>query len=91
VKNCNPATVQLTLAGAGPGSLAPGLLAWGTSAHADSSGGTVITETPYLPGSLSLTELTRDVQECQFIQILGSGQFGLCKGCANTGLGAAVQ
>jgi hypothetical protein len=31
------------------------------------------------------------VMECQFIQILGSGKFGLCKGCENNGLGANAQ
>ena len=88
---CNPATVsQSNLTDAGPATLANGLLAWGTSLHA--VGATFhMAETPFLPATLSTAELQRDVQECQFIQILGSGQFGICKGCTNAGLGANAQ
>jgi len=85
-QTCNPATT--TAFGAG------GLLAWGATPHgfpAATGPNFQLTETPFLPGTLSLAELQRDVQECQFIQILGSGQFGLCKGCQNAGLGAAQQ
>src|SRR5579864_1063470 len=49
------------------------------------------TESPFLHGTLNGWELNRDVQECQFIQILGSGQFGICKGCRNVGLGASAE
>jgi len=73
---------------------ASGALAFGTTLHGfpAATGPTFqVTETPFLQGTLSPTELERDVQECQFIQILGSGQFGLCKGCQNAGLGAAAQ
>jgi hypothetical protein len=98
-QTCNPGTIsQATVIGnsngAGPGTLANGLLAWGTSLHGfpTASGPNFrITETPFLPGSLTTPELLRDVLECQFIQILGSGQFGICKGCQNTGLGAPAQ
>jgi hypothetical protein len=74
--------------------LANGLLAWGTSTHGfpfSTGPGFQITETPFLPATLSTAELNRDVMECQFIQILGSGKFGLCKGCENNGLGANAQ
>jgi len=88
-QTCNPAT-----AGTTTGGLANGLLAWGTSTHGfpTATGPNFqLTETPFLSATLSTAELTRDVQECQFIQILGSGQFGMCKGCQNAGLGAAAQ
>jgi hypothetical protein len=95
-QTCNPATVITTTNSTGttPGSLSNGLLAWGTSAHGfpTATGPTFrLSETPFLPGTVSTTELARDVQECQFIQILGSGQFGICKGCSNTGLGANAE
>jgi hypothetical protein len=96
---CNPATINQ--AGnpqpqptALPGALANGLLAWGTTTHGfpTATGPTFqTTETPFLPASLSQAELVRDVTECQFIQVLGSGQFGICKGCTNAGLGANAE
>jgi hypothetical protein len=88
-QSCNPATLLDPAA-----LIEPGVMAWGTSTHGfpTSTGPTFqLTETPFLPSTLSPAELTRDVQECQFIQILGSGQFGICKGCSNVGLGAAAQ
>src|SRR5579864_4882465 len=94
-QTCNPATIDQTATiGATPGMLSNGLLAWGTSVHGfpTATGPTFqMAETPFLPGTLSATELQRDVQECQFIQVLGSGQFGLCKGCSNVGLGANAE
>jgi len=87
-QTCNPGTVSTT------GALANGLLAWGTSTHgfpAATGPNFQLTETPFAVATLSTAELTRDVEECQFIQILGSGQFGMCKGCQNAGLGAAAQ
>jgi hypothetical protein len=87
VQTCNPATVTLSTS-------ASGLLAWGTTAHGfPTAAGPKfsIAETPFSQATLSAAELARDVQECQFIQILGSGQFGICKGCQNAGLGATAQ
>jgi hypothetical protein len=101
--SCNPATVPIPAGGPGaiiaddgqtPGAVARGLLAWGTTSHGIPTAvgpSFALTETPFLPATLTVAELTRDVQECQFIQILGSGQFGICKGCANSGLGASAQ
>jgi len=89
-QTCNPATV-------GPGNLigTPGnTLAWGGTSHAvtTAAGRTFqMTETPFISATLTPAELVRDVQECQFLQILGSGQFGICKGCKNVGLGATAQ
>jgi hypothetical protein len=94
-ETCNPGTISLTNSvGTTPGALAKGLLAWGTSTHGfpTAAGPSFrLVETQFLPATLSTAELTRDVQECQFIQILGSGNFGLCKSCANNGLGANAQ
>jgi hypothetical protein len=86
-QTCNAATVSLT-------QTTYGARAWGTTVHGvpTATGPKFsVSETPFLDATLSLAELTRDVQECQFIQILGSGQFGICKGCTNAGLGAAAQ
>jgi len=86
-QSCNPATIGLA-------DLYPSVAAWGTTTHGvpTATGPTfAISETPFLAATLSQAELTRAVQECQFIQILGSGQFGICKGCTNAGLGANAQ
>lgn len=95
VQTCNPAAIsQTSIVGTAPGSLASGLLGWGVSAHGFptiTGPNFQLTETPFLAGTLSDGELARDVEECQFIQILGSGQFGICKGCGNAGLGGAAQ
>jgi len=90
-ESCNPAA----LLNAGLGGLERGLLAWGSSLHAVPNVATGPTfqmaETPFANSTLSQSELERDVQECQFIQVLGSGQFGICKGCSNVGLGATAK
>jgi hypothetical protein len=83
---CNPA-----LTGGFATALAPGMLAWGTTTHIGPGGSLVTTETPFSPGKLVVAEIDRDIEECQFIQILGSGNFGICKGCSNVGLGAAAE
>src|SRR4029077_11005988 len=61
---CNPATVdQSNLTNAGPGTLANGLLAWGTTLHGfpTATGPTFqMAETPFLPATLSTAELQRD-------------------------------
>jgi CSLREA domain-containing protein len=87
VQTCNPASPTSA-------SLTSGLLAWGTTVHGvpTATGPTFsIAETPFIQATLTAAELARDVQECQFIQVLGSGQFGICKGCTNSGLGANAQ
>ena len=97
-QSCNPAAVQLgqiPAAGGPTAALANGLLAWGTTLHGVPNAVTGPTyqmaETAFSPASLSVAELNRDVEECQFIQVLGSGQFGICKGCSNVGLGASAE
>lgn len=73
--------------------LAPGLAAWGTTLHLNSS--TAVpsyfgTETAFTPASLSAAELAHITSFCGFIQANGSG-FGICKGCAAGGLGASTS
>jgi hypothetical protein len=72
-----------------PGASATGLLAWGTTVHAGAAAGSapVVTETPFLPASLSSGELNRLTQLCTFINATGSG-FGICRTCRLGGLGA---
>jgi hypothetical protein len=75
------------------GTLAAGLAAWGTTIHALSVTGSPttygVTETAFTPATLSTTEYARITTTCGFIQSDGSG-FGICKGCAAGGLGAAT-
>ncbi len=78
--------------------LPSGLLAWGTTVHAGAAAGSaaVITETPFLPATLSvfnpdfpgvIGEAARLLSLCTFIQANGSG-FGICSTCRLGGLGA---
>ena len=89
--SCNAAT---------PGPAANGLLAWGTTLHnykGAGLSGVEMTETPFLPATLStqagtlggsdISELGRLTQLCGFIQANGS-TYGICKSCTIGGLGA---
>lgn len=86
---CNAST-----AGIGANGLVIGLAAWGTTLHAlpvtPGSPATTygVTETPFVPASLSAAELVRITTLCGFIQTNGSG-YGVCKPCRLGGLGAA--
>ena len=82
----------------GPGLLPSGMLAWGTTVHAGAAAGSaaVITETPFLPATLSgasqdafvgIGEAARLQSLCTFSQANGSG-FGICSSCRLGGLGA---
>jgi hypothetical protein len=85
---CNASTV-----GTGVNVLAFGLLAWGTTIHANSATTPVSyfgVETAFSPASLSASELVHLTSFCGFIQANGSG-FGICKGCAAGGLGASTS
>jgi hypothetical protein len=76
---------------ASPGALSSGMLAWGTTSHAGPTAGAFsITETEFLPATLSAGELTRLTQLCTFINGNGSG-FGLCRSCRLGGLGAGSK
>jgi hypothetical protein len=73
----------------GSSALAPGLVAWGTTLHANATtGGYNSTEGPFLTAVLSASELDKTISSCNFIQTNGSG-FGICKSCRNMGLGSS--
>lgn len=84
-------TLQTGTCNAGtPGTPAHGLIAFGTSLHANTStAGTTYsaTESPYSQAALSAAEYTQIVSYCGFLQADGTG-YGLCKGCFAGGLGA---
>jgi hypothetical protein len=75
---------------AAPGATTSGLVAWGTTAHATAPGGvpTAITETAFVPATLSAGELSRLTNLCTFIIANGSG-FGICNSCQLGALGAS--
>jgi hypothetical protein len=72
----------------GASTLAPGMVAWGTTIHAAPGGGFGVTETPFTPATLSAGELSRLSNLCNFINANGS-KYGICKSCSLGGLGAA--
>ena len=73
---------------ASPGAPSSGLLAFGTTLHATPvAGAYAVTETPFLPATLSAGELARLSSLCTFINATGSG-FGVCRSCRLGGLGA---
>lgn len=72
--------------------LAPGMVAWGTTIHANSSaaaGTYAVTETAFTPATLTAPELLRLTQLCNFAVLQGSGN-GICNSCRLTGLGGAT-
>jgi hypothetical protein len=83
--------IKLVACVPGTGALASGLVAWGTTLHAVPTPAAAygVTETRFTNGTLSAAELTRITSTCGFAQTDGSG-FGICKGCAAGGLGAAI-
>jgi hypothetical protein len=91
--SCNPSSPVVTPAGPGIfGSLVPGMRAWGTTLHALPTTPVTygVTETAFLPSTLSPAEFTKLVTFCGFIQANGSG-FGICKSCRTGGLGGAAK
>ena len=83
-----PVAGSCTASAAAPGPLTLGLLAWGTTVHAGvAGGGPVVTETQFLPATLSAGELGRITSLCTYINANGSG-FGICRSCRLGGLGA---
>ena len=84
-----PVSNSCSASAASPGDLVNGFLAWGTTVHAGALAGStsVVTETPFLPSTLSGGELDRLRQLCTFINANGSG-FGICSTCRLGGLGA---
>ncbi len=86
--SCNNSAAAVATA-----TLAPGMVAWGTTLHANTSAaaGTYgVTETAFTPASLSASELARLANTCTFILSQGSG-FGVCNSCRLGGLGAVAQ
>ena len=77
---------------ASPGALTPGLTAWGTTVHTNTSpsGGFAVTETAFTPATLSAGEFSRLTALCTFINANGSG-FGICSSCRLGGLGAVTR
>ena len=69
--------------------IVPGMVAWGTTLHAAPTSPVTyqVTETPFIPATLSAGELARLGTLCNFILANGSG-FGVCKSCRLGGLGA---
>ena len=76
----NPATTYVP---------APGLLAWGTSLHAAPTTPVTYatTETPFLPATLSASELTSLQTRCAFI-VGNDSTYGQCTTCPATNAGA---
>ncbi|HUK89465.1 MAG TPA: hypothetical protein VLZ81_03625 [Blastocatellia bacterium] len=72
------------------GTVAPGLVAWGTTLHAGPTGAYQVTETRFTPYTAGTHELATEGTDCFFINRLGSG-FGICKSCRLGGLGADKQ
>jgi hypothetical protein len=92
-------TCSGSAAAAGSATLAPGLVAWGTTTHSTGALGTApwaITETAFKPSTLSASELSHLGSVCGFIignsgnNGQGSG-FGLCATCRLGGLGAGTS
>ena len=86
------AVVKLVATVPSTGVLAPGMLAWGTSLHSNtstSSSSYGLTETPFSPSTLSRAELSHITSTCGFIQKNGS-KFGICGGCNSGGLGSTT-
>jgi len=80
---CNPITAPAAA------NLVPGLVAWGTTLHANTTaaaGTYAVTETAFTPATPNVNELDRLAFWCG-VTIGGSGG-GLCSNCRNGGLGA---
>lgn len=78
---------------AGTPTLVSGLVAWGTTLHANTSaaaGTYSVTETAFAPATLSAGELARLAYGCGVVGNVGSG-FGVCNSCRLGGLGAGKQ
>ncbi len=89
-------TNSAALAGSAAFPVSNGMLAFGTTLHSASSndpnpvGPFSVTETPFLPATLSLDELASVRNRCT--NIIGNGStFGICKSCRLGGLGADKQ
>jgi hypothetical protein len=78
---------------AGTPTLANGLIAWGTTLHANTSaaaGTYAVTESHFTPATLSAGEFARLAYTCGIVANQGSG-FGVCNSCKLGGLGASKK
>lgn len=76
---------------ASPGPLTSGMIAWGTTIHESAAGGAYeVSETPFIPATLSEGEFSRLRNLCTFINANGSG-FGICRSCRLGGLGGSFN
>ena len=78
---------------AGTVTTTPGLAAWGTTIHANTSaaaGTYAVTETAFTPSTLSAGEFARLQYGCGVVANVGSG-FGVCNSCRLGGLGSVRQ
>jgi hypothetical protein len=84
----NGTGTSCTNSAATEGTLATGLLAWGTTIHpAATTGAFATTETAFTPATLSAAEYASVTGRCT--AIIGNGStFGICKSCQAGGLGA---
>ena len=79
-----------TNSAAAPVGIVGGMLAWGTTLHADPTGGFAVTETAFSPATLSAGELASIGNRCT--NIIGNGSsFGICRSCRAGGLGATKR
>ena len=85
-----PASCSNSAAAVSTAGLRAGMVAWGTTLHANTSaaaGTYAVTETSFTPSTLSAGEVTRLNYVCGFAIGQGSG-FGICNSCRLGGLGA---
>jgi hypothetical protein len=85
---CGTAASTVSLA-----NLAPGMVAWGTSLHTNTSAATTtyaLTETAFTVAEPSVAELARLANLCSIAQLQGSG-YGICNSCELAGLGASAS
>lgn len=72
---------------------APGLVAWITSLHSNTSATTgpySMTENPFIVGDYNPPEIARLANLCTIFQVQGSG-YGICASCQLAGQGAAAS
>ena len=78
---CNPATITNAVSG---------VIAFGTTIHANPDGTYTSTNYPFVPATVSDSEATKGLTYCGFIQANGSG-YGICKSCREGAAGAVRQ
>jgi len=86
--SCNNSAL---LAGVTLATVAPGMLAWGTTIHVNQPVANpptyAVTETAFTPSTISAGEAARLAYGCGVVANVGSG-FGICNSCRLGGLGA---